>query len=80
MKRAAEEGSADEVVFKPNEDDMSQRQLQEIAEKVFVLGSMKSFTGFSTRRQVVDLMRGLNDNEVLEVSKLVATMVAKEKK
>ena len=59
---------------------MSETRLHELAEKVYALGSLKSFTGFSTRRQVVDLMRGLTDNEVLEVSKLVATMVAKEKK
>lgn len=59
---------------------MSETQLKELAEKVYTLGSLKSFTGFSTRRQVVDLMRGLTDNEVLEVSQLVATMVAKEKK
>lgn len=51
-------------------------RLEKIARNVHSLIQLRKESGFQTRRAVVDLLRDLSGEELLEVSKLVAAMAA----
>lgn len=55
---------------------MATERITKLAANVHSLIQLKKESGFQTRRAVVELLEGLNTQELLEVSKLVAAMTA----
>jgi hypothetical protein len=48
-----------------------ERDLNQIAEKIYLLGTLKEKTGFSSKQTIVRMLNGLNENEVLQVAALI---------
>jgi hypothetical protein len=53
------------------QDNMT-AQVQQIAERVYLLSTLKEATGFSSRHTIVKLLQPLNDTQLLEVAEYVA--------
>lgn len=54
----------------------TKEQLREIAASAHALSVTKKETGFQTRRAVVNLLSPLSEQELIEVSKIIAAMTA----
>jgi hypothetical protein len=57
---------------------MATERLNRIAANVHALIQLKKESGFQTRRAVVEVLEGLNSQELIEVSKIVAAMTANQ--